>query len=203
MSPRLLGDIQNSDIISRRSDLAVKQEAVIDNSIHPTGDILHRGDVLAKYVPNDASVHVGKFRAYAEGTVTTAFATNSINFAVDPTVRASLSFKVGDAIENASGSVLLGTIATFSPSTGIGTLAANSAAVLAIGGIVRLVKANWALNNKQGLILEDELIMEDTDKANVAGIREGFVVLSRTSLTASAISELGAVEETDDEVRIQ
>ncbi|MGZ3686693.1 MAG: hypothetical protein ACXWPM_01850 [Bdellovibrionota bacterium] len=196
MSPRLLGDITNSDIIARRSDLAVKIEAVIDSAIHPEGDLLKRGEVLAK-----AQVG-GKYRLYAEGLVTTAFAANSVNFAVDVTERAAANFKVGDSVEKVSDSTLLGVIATYDPATGIGTLTGNSAAALAVGQRCRLVKASYALNNKQGLVLEDETIMEGDDKP-VAGIREGFLVKSRTALTASAISELGAAEETADEVRIQ
>jgi hypothetical protein len=199
---RLLGDIKNSDLIARRSDLKVSLEAVIDSSIHASGTILNRGEVLAKYVPADASVHVGKFRAYAESNTTGAgFANNSVNFTLDPAIRAGLNFLPGDVIEGVTGALALGTIATYNSATGVGTLTGNSTNNLAAGNAVRLQKATWALNNKTGLVLEDELLMEGEDQA-VSGVREGFLVVNRSALTTSAISEIGGTLVEANEVRI-
>jgi len=200
---RLLGDIKTTDIVARRADLAVAQEVVLDSSVIPSGTVINRGEVLAKYVPSDASAHVGKHRPYAEGPVTGAFSTAAKTFTLDVTVRAALQFQPGDVIEGTDGTAL-GTIATYDPATGAGTLVANSANNLAADGTksARLAKANWALDLKRGMILQDECIVEGIDLPQSA-FREGFFVKSRTSLTASAISELGAVEETSNEVRIQ
>ncbi len=196
MSPRKLGDITNSNIISRFEEKSAKSAVVIDNAVHPAGDFLKRGTVLAK-AQNDA----GKHRAYAEGEVTLAFAADSKAFTVDPTGPAAKHFKSGDLIEKVTDSTLLGTIDTFDADTGEGMLVANSAAVLAIGASCRLKKTVYALNVGQGAILEDEVLMEDDDVA-VAAYRSGYFVESRTTLTTSAKSEMGGTTFSEDEVKI-
>jgi hypothetical protein len=207
MCPRVLGDIKTVDIISRFSNLAVTLNCLLDSSVMPVAStvdtIINRGEVLAKYVPSDSSAHVGKYRPYAESNVTAAFATNSINFTLDASIRSAAWFIPGDVIEGVDGTAL-GTIATYNPATGVGTLAANASNAYGSGGqAVRLAAANWTLGSKLGLILVDECIVEAGVDQPVAGYREGFFVQSLTSLTAAAITALGAAVETPGEVRIQ
>lgn len=205
MCPRLLGDIKTTDIISRNPDLAVALNILLDSTVMPAyPQVINRGEVLAKYVPSDASAHVGKYRPYAESNCTSAFSTGSAAFSLDPTIRASQWFLPGDVIEGVDGTAL-GTIATYDPLTGEGTLTGNSSNAYGSGGqAVRLAVAKWTLGNKLGMILQDETLVEASgDDVPVAGWREGFFVQSRTSLTAAAITALGAYVETPGEVRIQ
>lgn len=206
MCPRVLGNIQTVDIISRRSDLAVAVDLVIDSSVMPNvtlPTIISRGEVLAKYIPNDASAHVGKYRPYPESNCLAAFAANSTAFSLDPTLRGAAWFVPGDVIEGVDGTVL-GTIQSYNPATGAGVLVANS--VSAYGGAgqaVRIAQANWSLASKAGLILEDEELVEAALDLPCAGYREGFFVQSLTSLTAAAITALGAYAVTPNEIRVQ
>lgn len=226
MAPRLLGDIKTVDIISRYRPLAVALNCLLDSSVLPNAlslgapagspQIINRGEVLAAYVPNDASVHVGKYRPYAEGTVTTAFATNSVNFAIapynvnSPGTRPAQWFVPGDVVTDSLGNAL-GTIATFNATTGVGTLTANSSNVLAIGGIMILAAANWSLGSKLGIILEDEELVEQGSDQPTSAYREGFFNVSLTSLTPAAVAALsasymegpGVVASASNEVRIQ
>jgi hypothetical protein len=192
---RILGDISNSTTISRREDLAVVVEAVIDGTIHPDGDLVRRGAVLAQVVAT------GKYRAYAEGLVTTAFATSSTAFAVDPTEPAAQYFKAGDVIESTAGAAL-GTIATYNPTTGAGTLAANSAAVLATSGRCRLAAAAYALGSNKARVLQEEVLMSGNDEA-VGAYSEGFFAQSRTTITAAALAAMSAYSPTTGEVRLK
>ena len=205
MGGRLLGNIQTTDIISRYRELAVPMDVLLDSTQFAVyAARISRGELLMKYVPNDASVHVGKYRPYCEGTVTTAFGAGSINFAFNPATRASQNFLVGDVITDSLGNAL-GTILTYNPATGVGTLTGNSTNVLAIGGIAIVSAANWALGGKQGMVLEDDQLIEASGSDEpVAAYREGFFVQALTSITATAITALGAaVESESGDVRIQ
>lgn len=192
---RVLGDIKTTDIIARRADLAVAQECLLDNAFVPANTVINRGELLMKSQAN------GLFRPYAESNTSVSFSNAAKTFTLDASIRASVNFQVGDVIEGVDATVL-GTIASYNPLTGVGALVANSTSNYAAPNAVRVAKANFAVNNKQGLILQDEVIM-GADDLPVSAFREGFFVKSRTSLTASAISELAAVEETSNEVRIQ
>ena len=211
MSPRLLGDIKTVAILSRYEHLAVAMNCIIDSSVMPVSSaglpqIINRGEVLAAYVPDDESDHVGKYRPYAESVVAGAFAENSVNFTLTPAQRGAQWFIPGDVIETTAG-VAIGTIATYNPATGVGTFTEDSEAVVAIGASVRLVSTNWGLANKLGLILEDEVLVEYEFDLPTSAYREGFFNQSMTSLTTAAIASLGAaVENTINgyiEVRVQ
>jgi hypothetical protein len=191
---RILGDISNSSIVSRREDLAVVVEAIIDSAIHPSGDLIRRGALLAQRGN-------GKYRAYAEGVVVGAFSAAATTFSVDLTQGQSAQyFKAGDVIESVAG-VALGTIATFDPSTGSGTLTANSANALAAGQRCRINAATGSLASKKARVLQEEMLMDGTDAA-VAAYSEGFFTVSRTGITAAAETAMGVVEATTGEVRM-
>lgn len=191
---RLLGSITNAGIISRRPDLAVAVECLIDGAVHLAGELLPRGAVLAKKASN------GKYRAYAEGILTAATAADSVDFAVDPAGFNVPFFKVGDAVEAVDGTAL-GTIATFDPATGAGTFAANAAAVKASGVAIRLAKSVAALDAGKGRVLMDEVLMAGSDELK-AGLQHAYLVQGMTGITAAALSEMGGVAVTSGEVLI-
>lgn len=194
---RILANVTNSGTVSRYAELCVLVEGVIDNAIHSGGELLKRGLLLMKTVAN------GKYRAYAEALVKAggAFSNASAAFTLDPTSALVGYFRVGDVIESTSGTAL-GTIATFSAVTGVGTLTGNAANNLAAGQSVRVAESQAALSGNVGRILEDEILMDASDEA-FDGFSEGFFVQSRTTVTAAALAKLGGYLLTTDEIRLK
>lgn len=194
---RILNTITNTALVSRHDRLGVEQSLTIDGVVHAANEVIPRGTLLAKIVAT------GKHRAYAEGFVSGAFATNAKTFTLDPTNPATKHFRSGDVIQGTDGTVL-GTIDTFNPVTGVGLLLSNSTTIFAANGTnaVRVPLATLALADTAGKILKDEVTM-DGDDAVAVGFFEGFFVKSLTTLTAAAIIALGAVEPSTDEVRLK
>lgn len=174
--------ITNKQVLARHTGLAVPLPVVIDASIH-AGEKLTQGIFLARMAN-------GKYRAYAEAEVSTAFAADSVNFAVDPTGPLAKFFRVGDQIESTSGTAL-GTIASYNPSTGNGTLVANSAAALAIGQRIRIAEASASLGLGKGRLLVEKIEMGAKDEP-ASGYIEGYMVKSAFT-TDAAIAKVGAV----------
>jgi len=112
-------------------------------------------------------------------------------------------FRVGDVIESVAG-LALGTIATYDPVTGIGTLTGNSANNLAAGVGVRVDNADLALASQAGRILKSEVIVTAGQDEPVAAYTEGFFIEARVlgATTASKL-ELGALEPTPGEMRLR
>lgn len=182
---RDLGSMANKSLVSRDLRLAVVRGLVIDNSVHPKDELIYRGTLMGKLVSG------GKYRAYAEGTVqTTAFATNSVNFQVDPSGSTAKHFRVGDVIESTGGSAL-GTIATFNPNTGVGTLTANSTNALSVGNTIRIATSVLSISGADGKLLQDDIKMEANDMP-VPGYVEGYFVYASTTVTSAAITAMGA-----------
>lgn len=192
--PRILGDVTNSAIVARREDLAVVVEGIIDSSVHASGEKLKRGTLMGK-------VGSGKFRAYAEATLTAATATTSPNFSVDPAGPIAQHLRVGDSLESVDGNGL-GIIASYNPLTGAGTFTTNALAVQASGSQVRVVETSLTISGGAGRILQDEHLMEGADEP-FAGYCEGFFTKSRTTVTSSAVTTMGSVVVTADEIRLK
>lgn len=172
--------ITNRQVVARAAHLAVVLSLVIDSSIH-AGEKLIQGQFLAKQAN-------GKYRAYAEAEVTTAFGAASTEFAVDPAGPMAKHFRVGDVIESTTGTAL-GTIATYNPATGVGTLAANSANALAIGQNIRIAESVASLGTGKGRLLAEKVEMGLTDEV-ASGYAEGFMV--KTSYTTdAAVTKVG------------
>lgn len=195
MSSKILNTITNTSLVSRHDHLAVCESFTIDSAIHADGEKIVRGTVFGKQGS-------GKYRAYAEALVKSAFANNSTAFQLDMTSPAAKHFRVGDVIQGTDGTAL-GTIATFDPTTGNGTLTANATNNFAANGTnaVRIPLATVALASKAVRILKDEVQMIGTDEIGV-GYFEGFFVESTTTLTAAAETAIGAIKTDTDEVRI-
>lgn len=194
---RFLGDVQNKNVIARRPDLAVSVEAVINNTIHASGEKLARGLLLAKIIAT------GKYRAYMEATVKTgnAFGTGAATFGVDLAVSPlAIHIRIGDILESTAG-VTLGTVLTYDPVLGTGTLDANSAAVLAAGNTFRITEATVSLASKNGRILVDEVVMESND-APVSAYVAGYFTKSMTSVTTVALAKMSGNLVTSDEILI-
>jgi hypothetical protein len=193
---KILNTITNPALVSRHDHLAVCESITIDSTVHADGERLVRGTLLGK-------LGSGKYRAYAEAVVTGAFATNSTAFTLDPASKAAKHFRVGDVIESTGGSAL-GTIATYNPATGVGTLTGNASNALAANGTnaVRIPLATLALGSSAGKLLKDEVDMEGIDEIAVAYF-EGYFVKSLTTLTAAALTAMGAIDVDTDEVRLK
>lgn len=194
---RILGDITNANPVSRYESQAIPIGGAIDNAIHLSGELLKRGALMAKIVSS------GKFRAYFEATVKTAnaFGTGAATFGVDLTVSPlAKNLRVGDIVESTAG-VTLGTIATWDPVLGTGTLTGNSAAVLAAGNTFRITEATVQLGSKSGRILKDEVLMGSTDEAFVGWI-EGYFIQARTTITTAALTALGGKTVSTGEIRL-
>jgi hypothetical protein len=191
-----LTTITQKALVSRHDQLAVETSFLIDNAVHASGETLAKGTLMGKLAS-------GKYRAYAEAFVSVAFANNAKTFTLDPTNPACKHFRVGDVIQGTDGTAL-GTIATFNPATGVGTLVANSTTSFAADGVnaVRIPLATVALASSAGKLLKDEVTMEDTDLV-ATGFFEGFFVKSLTTLTAAAMTALGAITIETDEVRLK
>lgn len=195
---RVLGDITQPNVVSRFQSLAVAVEALLDVTVHLEGEKLFEGTLLAKIVAN------GKFRAYAEADVNVAFNAGNVDFTLEDQADGHLKmkhFRVGDVIEGVDDTAL-GTIATFNPVTGVGTLTANSANAYAIGLAVRVSNADLKLSAGDGRILKSELLMSDLDEP-VAAYVEGFFTDTRViGLTADAKTELGSKSYVPGETRL-
>lgn len=197
-----LATVRNTALVSRWDILALAIGIVIDGTIHASGELLQRGVLLGKIVAT------GKYRAYAEGLVADdgAFSNAAKTFTLDPADEATKgllkNFRLGDVVEGTDGTAL-GTIATFNPATGEGTLAANSTSNLATGKSVRIAKSVLALADGKGKLLTDEVISAGSDMP-ATGFFEGFFVKSLTTVTAAALSEMGGIVTDDsNEIRLK
>lgn len=200
--PTILGPITTMNPVSRFEQMAVAVEAIIDNAVHPSGTKLLRGVLLAKIVSGNGTA--GNYRAYAEGTVKTsgAFSTAAATFTLDPATAGGLigNFQVGDVIEGTDGTAL-GTILTYNPVTGVGTLTGNSTSNYTAGNTVRITEASVSIASKNGRILKDEVLMESNNEpAN--GWIEGFFIQSRTTITAAALTKMSGKAVTTGEIRL-
>lgn len=202
---RKLGNITMKAILSRFEQLAVFVEGIIDNVVHPEGELMGRGLLLGKITAGTVGT-VGNLRAYAEGKVKTggAFSTGAATFTLDPADSATKAmikhFRIGDVIESTGGTAL-GTILTYNPVTGVGTLTGNSSNNLAAGQGVRVAAANLKISGKAGMILKDEVLMEATNEP-VVGYIEGFFKQSSTTVTAAAATSMNGTNVTSDELRL-
>jgi hypothetical protein len=175
-----MNGITNNQVVSRASHLAIPLSLIVSSLIHANDD-LPAGSFMAKMAN-------GKYRAYAEGDVTTAFNTANANFAIDPAGPLARHFRTGDALESVAG-VALGTILTYDKVTGVGTLSANSAANLAAGQKVRITEASASLGSGKGRLLSSRVQLDDADYV-ASGYSEGY--MAKTSLTTdAAIAKVG------------
>lgn len=195
---RVLGDITQPNVVSRFQNVAFAVAAILDVLIHLEGEKLLEGTLLAKIVAT------GKYRAYAEADVNVAFDAANANFTLEDQADGHLKmkhFRLGDVIEGVDGTAL-GTILTFNPITGVGTLAANSANAYAIGLAVRVDNADLKLSGGDGRILKAETLMSDLDEP-VAAYVEGFFTDTRViGLTADAKTELATKSYVAGETRL-
>jgi hypothetical protein len=193
----ILNKISNPALVSRHDHLAIAEAVVVDGDVHVDGERVARGTLLGKIVAT------GKYRAYAEAVVSVAFANNSKDFTLDSASKAAKHLRVGDVIQGIDGTAL-GTIATYDPATGVGTLGANSTSNYAANGTnaVRIPLATLALAGSAGKLLQQELDMDGNDAVGV-GYFEGFFVKSNTTLTATAMTAMGAIDVDTDEVRLK
>jgi hypothetical protein len=182
-----MNGITNKQVVARASHLAVSLALIVSGSIHANED-LTAGSFLAQ-------MSNGKYRAYAEADVTTAFSTANANFAVDPAGPLAKHFRIGDAIESVAG-VALGTILTYNAATGVGTLAANSAAVLAIGQKIRVTEASASLGSGKGRLLDSRVQLDSVDLP-ASGYVEGYMVKSSLT-TDAAILKVGVAYQSDE-----
>lgn len=180
--------LSNKQVLARHTGLAVALSVVISVAIHKIGEVLSPGTILGK-------MGNGKYRAYAEGLVTTAFGTGSAAFAFDPDEPHAKFFRVGDALESVAG-VALGTILTYDPDTGAGTLTGNSAAILAIGARARITEASVSLGSGKGRILQEEVEMGENDEI-ASGFVEGFIAKTEMH-TDAAIAKFGVAYESNE-----
>lgn len=182
-----MNGITNKQVVARASHLAVSLALIVSASIHANED-LSAGQFMAQ-------MSNGKYRAYAEGVVSTAFNTANANFAVDPAGPLAKHFRVGDAIESVGG-VALGTILTYNPTTGVGTLSGNSAANLAIGQNIRITEASASLGSGKGRLLDSRVQTDVLDQV-ASGYVEGY--MAKTSLTTdAAILKVGVAYQSDE-----
>lgn len=185
---RILGNISQPSVLSRYVNLAVALELVIDGAVH-LNEKLFAGVLLGKIVSS------GKYRAYAEGTVKSggAFSASADTFTLEQAAGVDLmkNFRVGDVITSSSGTAL-GTIATFDPVTGVGTLTGNSANALTAGNKVIISSAVLSIAKADVRVLKSETLLEDGVDAVGAGWNEGFfntaMVLGATSAALTAMS---------------
>lgn len=194
---RVLGNITQPVILSRRAELAVADSAVIDGSIHED-ELLLAGQVLGKTAG-------GKYRAYAEAVVATggAFSASAAGFTVENAEGedAMKYIRVGDVIESVAGDAL-GTVATFDPVTGVGTLTGNSANALAAGQRVRVAAAGLSIAAGDVRILTSETSVDGDADVPAAGYFEGFFSKTIRGATAAALTAMGAKDISSDEFRL-
>lgn len=194
---RLLGDIQSPNLLSRRDDLAVSVGVVIDGAVHED-EMLKRGYLLAKIIAS------GKYRAYAEADVAVGgdFSTGADTFTLEAGQEGAKHFRVGDVLESVAGAAL-GTIATYNPATGAGTLTGNSSNNLADGNGVRITEASVSLGSKNGRVLKNEMVIEGTEDKPEASYSEGFFTEARIpNLTDAAKTSLGTSAPSSGELRL-
>lgn len=200
MAPRFLGNITLPMIVSRHEELSVKEEIIIDGTVHQN-DLIATGTLLVK------NRTTGKSVAYAEGACVAATATNSTAFSVvvgagaNNVQRAAAWFRPGMVIANAAGTVI-GTVATFNPATGVGTFAANAVAVVAIGALLKSDPATYFITYAGAGVLEEQTLMDSGDRNDDVYIK-GFFMIARTSITTTALSAMGGVVHSSDEVEIK
>ncbi len=187
--------IDNTPLVSRFDHLALVKSVVISKTAHKEDELLSRGTLLGELVAD------GKSRAYAEGDVTTAFSAANANFAVNPAGPLAKHFRVGDVIEAVAGTAL-GTIATFNPETGVGTLGANSANALAIGQKVRIATSVLSIAYGKGTILQNEVRLQGND-APVSAYFAGIFLKDFVNITAAAKASLGAVDISSTEIQLK
>lgn len=197
MSSKILNTITNPALVSRQDQLGVETSFTVDGSVLAAGIRILRGTLMGLLANT-------KYRPYFESVVTVAFSTASAAFTLDPTSPRAAYLVVGDVLEGTD-TTALGTVLTYNPLTGAGTLAANSSNNFAADGTksVRIPLATLALVYPDGKLLKDELDMDGTDQVGV-GFYEGFFVKSLTTLTAAAITAMGAAYTVGtDEVRLK
>jgi len=197
---RLLGNITQPALESRFLNLLVALEAVIDKDVH--GDeVLLRGTLMGKIVAS------GKYRAYMQAAVASGgdFSTGADTFTLEDLTDRDLMkhVRVGDVITD-SGGLALGTVASFIPATGVGTLTGNSANNLVSGGNDVIISvAVLSIAKVDVRILKSETSIEpDLDKAE-PGYNEGHFNRSAVlGATDEAVTAMGAKDLGSDEIRL-
>lgn len=179
--------------ISRQRELAVAVDVRIDSAVHSETETLRAGTLLGLKSG-------GKHRAYAQAGTDSDFSNASPNFDLKGGDKAAKHFRVGDVIEGTDGTAL-GTIATYNTTTGVGTLTGNAANNLS--GEVRVLDADLKISGKDGAVLQfNQRVREAGLDLAVAAWKEGFFKQSSTSITAEAITTMGATQFSADEVRL-
>jgi hypothetical protein len=194
----LLGKITKPAILSRYINLAVALEMLIDAAVH-NAEILLEGTLMGKTAG-------GKYRAYAQGTVAVGgeFSTGAATFTLEDAAGRGEKkhFRVGDTIESVAGDAL-GEIASYDPETGVGTLVANSASVLAAGNGVRVIAAELDISDDAVRVLKDERSIEDSQDEPAAGYNEGyFNTAAVKGATPEALVAMGAKQVSASEFRL-
>lgn len=191
-----IATVRNPVVVSRFDELALAKKIALDKT-YQAGLKLYRGDLLGKLAS-------GKYRAYVEIDVKASgdFGTGSANFTLDVATKIGRGeLAVGDVITSVAG-LALGTILTYNTTTGVGTLAANSANVLAAGGKVKVSNSVLQIDGKQGVILMDETDVAAAYDTSCSGWFEGFFLQANTTVTAAAATTMGAKAIDSGEIRL-
>lgn len=192
-----IATVRNTALVSRFDHLACETGVLLDKT-YQAGVRLLRGALLGKIVSS------GKYRAYVEIDVKTGgdFSTVAATFTLDVATKIGQGdFEVGDVITSVGGTAL-GTILTYNKTSGVGTLAANSANNLAAGQKVKVSEAVLSLANKAGRLLKDETLVAADQDTPVAAYFEGFFLQSQTTVTAAALTTLGGFTIESGEIRL-
>lgn len=191
-----IATVRNPALVSRFDQHALESSALLDKT-YQAGVRLKKGALLGK-------LGSGKYRAYVEIDVKTGgdFSNAAVGFTLDVATKVGQGdFEVGDVITSVSGTAL-GTILTYNKTTGVGTLAANSANNLAAGQKVKVSEAVLALGSKAGRILKDEVLVEADQDTPCAAYFEGFFLQANTTVTAAALTTLGGFTIESGEIRL-
>jgi len=193
----IIASIVNPALVSRNEHLLAETSILVDKNFHG-GQTLKRGALMGKIVSS------GKYRAYVEIAVKTggAFSTAAATFTVDKsTLIGQSDLAVGDVIEDTAGNAL-GTIATYNPATGVGTLSGNSGSNLAAGGLVRVALSQLSLAKAAGKLLQDETYIDPAQDTVATGWFEGFFIQANSTITAAASTAMGAKNIDTGEIRL-
>ena len=183
---KILGNITSPNVESRFLNLAAPVECLIDGAVH-LDEIVKRGQIMG--------LAAGKYRAYAEAIVKTGgdFSTAAATFTLENAAGFDQmkNLRVGDVITS-SGGTALGTILTFDPATGIGTLSANSANNLAAGQAVIIDAADLDISKANVRILKSEHAVEDGVDRPAEGYVEGWFNTAVVQATSAALVAMSA-----------
>ncbi len=190
---RLLADVTQPNVLSRYLNLAVSVEALLDSGIHVDKKLLE-GTLIGK-------MGNGNYRAYVETETSVDFNAANADFTLSEIAAQALlkHLRIGDVVEGIDGTAL-GTVLTYDPATGVGTLTANSSSTYA--GNIRVDNADLDISQGVGLVLKDENAV-GSDDLPVAAYCEGFFNTgSVLGATAQALIDLSAKVVSASEFRL-